>query len=329
MSLERYRMIEAWSEADLAELPHGETDEYEFKSSRIAHGDLIKEIQVAASAFWNSGGGVLIVGLDDHGRIDGGIEEMIGRQRLREWVDRVLSHVEPAGPYFVKMVGRENGDSAIHEGCVVLLIAFGESNAAPHMAPDKRYYVRAGSHSDPAGHFLVEAIRARRRLQKPVLRALLRLQRNSLNAVELVVIGLNDTPALDVRLSFDGLPPQALSTWQQRLPLYIPVIDRRYPFTMDASWLDITPASVATPPSITLYLHYQDLAGRQYQDSQQLDPSHNIAPLPPIDEEERTSTYKSLKEISRQLKRLRRVIEGHTEGHAEQPTHALDEENLP
>jgi hypothetical protein len=309
MSVERYRMIDQWTEADLQELTDGETDEYEFKSSRIQVNDLMREIQVAASAFWNSGGGVLIVGINDDGVIDGGISDMMGRQRLRDWVDRVISHVEPAGPYLVKLIysnGNANG-TAIQPRHCVLLIAYGESNNAPHMAPDKRYYVRAGAHSDPAGHFLVEAIRARRRLQKPVLRGLLRSNRLNARVIELVVLALNDTPALDVRLDFADLPEAMRAQFNGRLPLYIPVIDQGNPFTMDASWFDMEEGDFGNH-TVRLQIEYQDLAGRQFHDVQILDPNRSIAPLGPSDETA-MSTRNTLRDISRQIKRLRKAVE--------------------
>lgn len=307
MSLERYRMIEEWTEADLQELYTGETDEYEFKSSRISIQDMAREIQVAASAFWNSGGGVLIIGLDDDGNIDGGVSDMVGRQRLRDWVDRVISHVEPAGPYFVRLIYREEKTSTIEIGNCVLVVAYGESNNAPHMAPDKRYYVRAGTHSDPAGHFLVEAIRARRRLQKPVLRGLLRSNRHNARVIELIVLSLNDTPALDVRLDFDDLPAAIRPLLDDRLPLYVPVIDQNHPFTMDASWFGLDEDGFGSY-TIQLRLIYQDLAGRQYTDTQVLDPHRSIAPLGPSDESA-VSTRKTLTEINAQLTGLRQAVE--------------------
>lgn len=310
MALGRYQLIDQWTEADLQDqlAGEGESDEYEFKSSKISDRDLMKEIQVAASAFWNSGGGVLVVGVNDAGHIDGGISDMVGRQRLRDWVDRVLSRVEPQGPYLVRLVYGEPPRTAIQPGHVVLIVAYGESNNAPHMAPDKRYYVRAGAHSDPAGHFLVEAIRARRRLQKPVLRALLRPNPLLIRSIELVVLGLNDTPALDVRLAFNGLPEQVQGQLNNRLPLYVPVIDRAHPFTMDAMWLGVEDGG--EDHLMRLRLSYQDLAGRHYEDTQMLDPTRNIAPLFMADDDDDSlSTPRSLRDLSKQVKRLRQAIE--------------------
>ncbi|MFZ4813632.1 MAG: helix-turn-helix domain-containing protein [Phototrophicaceae bacterium] len=278
MASDRFRLIEGWTEADLLDLTAGENDEYEYKSSRISQTDLTKEIQVAASAFWNSGGGILIVGIDDKGRIDGGISDVMGRQRLRDWVDRVVSHVEPAGPYLAKLIYREAADSPILEGNCVLVVAYGESSNAPHMAPDKRYYVRAGAHSDPAGHFLVEAIRARRRLQKPMLRGLLRANRAHTRLLDLVILALNETPALDVHLDFDGLPVGNEDHLAERLPLYIPVIDRDHPFMMDAGWFDLEPNGNGRVP-LLMRLTFQDLGGREYEFVQELDPRRSLAPF--------------------------------------------------
>ncbi len=311
MALGRYQLIDQWTEADLQDLleGEGESDEYEFKSSKISIRDLMKEIQVAASAFWNSGGGVLVVGVSDEGHIDGGISDTVGRQRLRDWVDRVLSRVEPQGPYLVKLIYGDLPKSTILPNHAVLVVAYGESNNAPHMAPDKRYYVRAGAHSDPAGHFLVEAIRARRRLQKPVLRGLLRPNPQLVRTIELVVIGLNDTPALDVRLAFDGLPQVAQNQFDERMPLYVPVIDRAHPFSMDATWLGLEEQGFGEH-LIRLRLSYQDLAGRHYEDTQMLDPTRNIAPLALADDEtDGLSTPRSLRDLSKQVKRLRQAIE--------------------
>jgi hypothetical protein len=190
---------------------------------------------------------------------------------------------------------------------VVLLVAFGESNNAPHMAPDKRYYVRAGAHSDPAGHFLIEAIRARRQVQKPMLRGLLRANPQTVRIIELVVMNLNDTPALDVRLSFEDLPATVQRQFDDRLPLYIPVIDRLHPFSMDASWFGMEDNGFGEY-LIKLNLRYNDLAGRAYEDVQLLDPPRNIAPLGP-GEQNGLSTPKSLQDRSTQIKRLRQAIE--------------------
>ena len=242
MPLENPQIIETWTEDDLIEIPIGETDEYEYKSSLIresAHyrSELQSKIVKTASALWNTGGGILLVGIDDKGQVDGGIPPNMGKQKLRDWVDAVLNQVTPVGPYDIRTIGREKADSKIDEGHVVLVVAFGESFDLPHMAPDNRYYVRAGAHSNPANHYLVEAIRARRGLRRPMLRALLRENPQKAGVVELTIVAVNDLPALNVAINFHPIPTHLQEQMPERLPLVVPLIDRNYPFRMDIGTL--------------------------------------------------------------------------------------------
>lgn len=53
-----------WEYQDLLELPSEETDIYEYKSSKVPLDQLKNKISKAASAFWNSGGGIFIAGVN-------------------------------------------------------------------------------------------------------------------------------------------------------------------------------------------------------------------------------------------------------------------------
>ncbi len=55
---------------DLTNVPSKEDDRFEFKSSRTLQKDLGKKIAAAVSAFGNSGGGILVVGVDKEGKPD-------------------------------------------------------------------------------------------------------------------------------------------------------------------------------------------------------------------------------------------------------------------
>lgn len=72
--------ITFWDEEDLREIPSSETDLFEYKSSKVRLDNLKNKISVAASSFWNSGGGIFIAGVNDNGEIDGGIEKYKGKQ---------------------------------------------------------------------------------------------------------------------------------------------------------------------------------------------------------------------------------------------------------
>ncbi|MGB7337594.1 MAG: ATP-binding protein [Phototrophicaceae bacterium] len=308
---DNYTRIASWLEDDLVELPPSETDEYEFKSSLIRHSaqyrnELSNKLTKTASAFWNTGGGILIVGVGDDGIVDGGIPRTMGSQKLRDWVDIILNAVSPSGPYIVRTIKRETDSSKIDPDMVVLVIGFGESYDLPHMAPDNRYYVRAGAHSNPANHYLVEALRARRGLERPMLRALLRENPQKAGVVELTIVTINDLPALNILIDFDPVPTHLAEQMLDRLPLTVPLIDRNNPFRMDIAsihrleyWLGDSPFHVL--------LQYEGVRATQFKGTQLLDHLRSLGPSE-IRLSNGGSTDKTLKKISKQLARLNESI---------------------
>ena len=82
--------ISKWEYQDLLELPSEESEIYEYKSSKTPLDKLKNKISIAASAFWNSGGGIFIAGINDCGKIDGGIPDKNGKQNIRDWVDNAI-----------------------------------------------------------------------------------------------------------------------------------------------------------------------------------------------------------------------------------------------
>ncbi len=307
----RYLEVQHWTENHLFTLPPGETDYYEYKSSLIPLERLKSEICVAASAFWNTGGGLFLAGIDDDGHIDGGVPVEVGTQRLRDWVDQVLAHVEPIGPYTIRTIEAERPDSAIQAGHAVLAIGFGESHQAPHMAPDFRYYVRAGTHSLPSGHFLVEAIRSRRGLHRPFLRGLLRMHPNKGNTVQLLVLAVNDVPALDVELRLSPLP-QKFTGIADRFPLKVPIIDRENTFAIDFFNLYSVNKIFDKDQPVYLDLSYCDVAGRRFTYSQPLDPFRSLSTVR-IGVEDADEIRRSLKQMVKQMKRMNILLENFTQ----------------
>ena len=61
----------------------------------------------------------------------------------------------------------------LNTGKVIAAVAIDLSAAAPHMAADKKYYIRAGC-TVAAGHYLVEALWARRQVSRPILTCMLK-----------------------------------------------------------------------------------------------------------------------------------------------------------
>ncbi|MEO1289038.1 MAG: ATP-binding protein [Chloroflexota bacterium] len=312
MISDNYIRIETWTEDDLViDIPSGETDEYEFKSSLIRdsqhyRSDLSSKLTKTASAFWNTGGGILVVGVNDNGQVDGGIPSLMGKQKLRDWVDMILNGVSPIGPYAVKTIKPTDANSKIDSGMVILVVAFGESYDLPHMAPDNRYYVRAGAHSNPASHYLVEAIRARRGLERPMLRALLREHPQKVGVVEMAIVTVNDLPALNVFIDFEPIPTHLAETMPDRLPLSVPLIDRNNPFRMDIAsihrlqyWLGDTPFYVL--------LEYEGVRGTKFKGTQLIDHLRSLGPSE-IRLSNGSSPDRTLKKINKQLSRLNHSI---------------------
>jgi hypothetical protein len=311
---ERFRAVEAWTEAAVLGLPEQETDAFEFKSSLIReHANYPTELKAkickTASAMWNTGGGVLFVGVDDNGRLDGGVPATMGKMALRDWVDQVLTSVVPIGPYATRTIAPESIDSQIDKGHVVLVIGFGDSHLLPHMAPDQRYYVRAGAHSVPAGHYLVEAMRARRGQHQPMLRGLLRSSRSRPHVLELAVLAVNEVPAVDIAVDFSPMPAFFAEGVRRSFPLRIPVIDQRNPLMMNVATSLNGSALAGDEPLVELVLTYHNIAGRRFEERHLIDPYHDFQPVSFED----NKTEKALRRLSKQLTQLMTVLQSDTD----------------
>lgn len=259
---------------DLASLPDQEDERHEYKSSSIKDADLADKIARAASGFWNSGGGLFVAGVNGAGRPDGGIAVGVGRQCRRDWVDQAVSRTSPCARYTVKCIEDDGAGVNISKGNTVVLIGFAASDSGPHMAPDNRYYLRAGAHTVPASHFLVEAIHARRGLLAPILSHAVRRKPEGGGVLQLGIVCLNNAPALDVEIYMDPLP-RWLEQWGRKLPLVIPVISKEVPFYFDFHILTL---SKDPEPAFQVTLKYRDLAGRTHDQSLAVDVDKHMGP---------------------------------------------------
>ena len=259
-----------------ARLPAAEDERTEFKAGKQPVAELPEKLARAASAFWNSGGGVFAVGVGGDGRPDEGFPLMVGRQDVRDWIDQHLRRVEPPGAYTIE-IAPTDGDPT--RGLVV--VTFAQSDAAPHMAPDGRYYIRAGAHTARAGHFIVEALWARRVFRRPVLRHLLRTAPDRPFVVELLVLALTDAPALDVEISIEGVVRtlKQSPSLTSNFPIKVGVIDREHPFAMDYEALPYTDPEPEETELPNLKLSYLDVAGTRYASEHRLSVLRSIGML--------------------------------------------------
>jgi hypothetical protein len=162
-----------WTEAQVAELPAGEPDYFDRKSGRLFERDqdsVLGTIAKALSAFANSGGGHLVLGVADDGSFDGVPQTMKGKTSTREWLEQKIPNLlaYALSDFRVHVVEREPQGSLIPDGREVIVIDVGDSALAPHQCVHDgggaircMYYMRQGGHSVPAPHFYVELLRQR------------------------------------------------------------------------------------------------------------------------------------------------------------------------
>lgn len=239
----------------LSELLVGESQTTEYKSSKVSDADLRPKISQAASAFWNSGGGVLLIGVNDSGQVDGGISDLVGRTSRADWIQQVLATTKPLGPYKIRCFSADEAD--IKPGLVVVAIEFGVSHLAPHMAMDAKYYLRSGAHTAPCPHFVVEAMFDARSSTKPALAILLRHSPRTYQVVQIGLCCLNSQPAIDVNVTLD--PPPAVNP--QLFPRVIPVVSLAHPFFFDVAMGSVGHANL---PILQVFITYRDVRGNPY-----------------------------------------------------------------
>jgi hypothetical protein len=272
-------------------LPSSESDDLEYKSSLIKEGDLQREIQNAASAFWNSGGGVFFAGVDDKGKVDGGIPATIGRQSRTDWLGRIIAAVSPQGKYASRLFHPTDHPNINQDKCV-LAIEYAPSADIPHQSGDKRYYIRAGAHTERAPHFLVDALYAKRHFRSPMLVHVARINNwsGAADFLHVEVIAATDAVALDVVIDFDPWPAGVTF-----FPIVVPVIDRGHPFGFRFE-IERQP-----PFQSTLRVVYKDVAKESYAYSSMIDASKLLAPW--------SRDEGALGEIARRIQELTRAID--------------------
>jgi hypothetical protein len=248
---------------DLMQLPAVEDDYFEFKSSLTPTDKLKDKLCKAVSGFANSGGGVFAAGIDSSGNADNGFPLKIERQDLRDWFDQIISRVEPLPSYEIKLIQNPSGRGEIKENSAVVLVVIHESHFAPHMAPDNRYYIRAGAHTVTAKHFIIEAIWAKRHFSKPRLTHLFRLKPEKERIIQLGILALTEAPAVDVRITISPLPKLIGEENEKLFPLIISLIDRSNPFFFDVAQYAYAVNQLGE--EISLKLEYKDLAGNPYK----------------------------------------------------------------
>lgn len=140
-----------------------ENDQWELKGAQLLEPSnttaLKNMLGKQVSGFANSGGGQIIIGIDETDRAIQNCELTRGRQSMKDFLaNEVYQCVSnPLSDFRVFRI-EESGAP----GNSIYLIKIGDSQAAPHQANfDKKYYQRIDGHTKPAPHFYIELLRNR------------------------------------------------------------------------------------------------------------------------------------------------------------------------
>jgi hypothetical protein len=157
---------ERWTEDEIVSLPMGEHDYFERKAGALVDAggnNLLDDLAKAASAFANSGGGHLVLGVTDSGRFDGVRSIYSGRTTTRDWLEQKIPELLDyrLNDFRVHTVDR-SAESSIPAGRDVLVVDFGDSALAPHQSRRHiAYFYRSAGRSNRAPHFYLELLRQR------------------------------------------------------------------------------------------------------------------------------------------------------------------------
>jgi hypothetical protein len=260
----------------LVNIPLTETDGFEFKSGKTSDDALRSKVQAAASAFLNSGGGYFIVGIDNNGVVDGGISTSVGRQSREDWFDNLIHQVQPTPQYKIHKVESVGSRGTLTSGNALYAIEYPSSALAPHMSPDKRYYIRAGAHTVPANNFIVESLWAKRLVGKPRLVHAVRVRPDDREAIQFGVVSTNNDVALNVRVTVTPLMGTIQKT-EKYWPLTAAIVDRANPMFFD--YINFSRISANIDQETTIHIEYEDLSGNNYEYEEKFLIASSIGPL--------------------------------------------------
>jgi predicted HTH transcriptional regulator len=155
-----------WDERDIQELIDEGVKEsltLDYKGSRALNtSDSRKQIELSkdVSAFANSAGGTLVYGVEEEEqlprRIDSGYDPAILK---REWLEQIINTQIQRRIDGLKINQIELVNS--HPGHVIYVISVPQSNRAPHMASDHRFYKRYNFQSVPMEEYEVRDVARR------------------------------------------------------------------------------------------------------------------------------------------------------------------------
>lgn len=170
----------------------------EYKSGRPQNRDRFKaDIAQDMSAFANSDGGKIIIGVSESKNVPSGIDGVDLVTLNREALGNVAtSRITPNIP------GLEIAELHGPEGKDVLVITIARSDTAPHQGPNHTYYRRHQHHIQPLAHFEIEDLRLRQVSIAPLVTVRTATRGSTLSAVDILNTGQH--PAEDLKFEFSS-----------------------------------------------------------------------------------------------------------------------------
>lgn len=160
---------DVWTEEEILSIAF-ESDNFERKSGLLLDGgDFPGAVAKALSAFANTDGGHIVIGVNDDGSLDGVRPTHKGRTSTRQWLEqKIPTLLAPSLQDFRVHEIAPTESSSIPHGKVLIVVDVGKSDLAPHQAiPNLTYYYRVGSHSHPAPHRYLELLFGREKFPGP------------------------------------------------------------------------------------------------------------------------------------------------------------------
>jgi predicted HTH transcriptional regulator len=86
-------MKKNWTEDEIKSYPSGEHDYFDRKSGRLLNDSKFRDkLAKVLSAFANSGGGQLLLGVNNDGTFDG-VQPLQGNTPIREWIEQIIPNL--------------------------------------------------------------------------------------------------------------------------------------------------------------------------------------------------------------------------------------------
>lgn len=175
----------------------GESHSLEFKRSEVLKNNQSAKIAKEVSAFANSAGGELYIGLEEEktkaSALDGGLS---GKDKS-VWIETIIAkHIKPT------LIGVDITSEKSDTGWYYKINVPKSANA-PHQSSDNKYYKRSGSHSLPMEHYEIEDIRYRSAVESEPLDIRIKAEQSSVAILRVENVGQTVLKNVSIKLRTD------------------------------------------------------------------------------------------------------------------------------